>query len=64
LTKKGNNRLFSTFFDNGFLNSGLIDRIFALIIPNLVATNVQDESVVQIFKNLNFIDYGKTERHY
>ena len=64
LTKRGNNRRFSTVFDMRFLKSNLNDRIFVEIIPDLVATNIQDDSVVQLFLNLNFSNYGKTERHH
>lgn len=63
LTKKGNCRRFSTIFDICFLKSDLIDRIFVEIIPDLVATNIQGERVVKSFLNLNFSDYGKTERN-
>jgi len=63
LTKRGNNRRFSTVFDMRFLKSNLNDRIFVEIIPDLVATNILDERVVKSFLNLNFSDYGKTERN-
>jgi hypothetical protein len=45
------------------LKSALIERTFAVIIPDLVATNIQDERAVQLFLNLNFSNYGKTEGH-
>ncbi|EIA07091.1 hypothetical protein HJ01_03574 [Flavobacterium frigoris PS1] len=43
------------------MKSNLIDRIFVEIIPDLVATNIQDERIVKLFSNLNFSNYGKTE---
>ncbi|WP_165930297.1 hypothetical protein [Flavobacterium sp. GT3P67] len=49
MTKIGNYRLFSTIIDICFLKSALIDRIFAVIIPDLVATNSKDDNVVQLF---------------
>lgn len=63
MTKIGNCRPFSTIIDIGFLKSDLIDLTFVEIIPDLVATNIQDERVVKLFSNLNFSYYGKTERH-
>jgi hypothetical protein len=52
--KKYYYRLFTTVFDHAPLKFDLIDEIFAQIIPDLVATNIQDERVVKSFLNLNF----------
>jgi hypothetical protein len=62
VTKRGNYRLFTTVLDHGVLKYALNDEIFAAIIPDLVATNIQDERVVKLFLNLNFSNYGQTER--
>jgi hypothetical protein len=43
VTKRGNYKLFTTVFDHGVLKYALNDEIFAEIIPDLVATNIQDE---------------------
>jgi hypothetical protein len=54
VTKKCYYRLFTTVFDTAPLKFNLNDEIFAQIIPDLVATNIQDERVVKSFLNLNF----------
>jgi hypothetical protein len=54
VTKRGNYRLFTTVFDHRLLKCCLNDEIFAAIIPDLVATNIQDERSVKSFLNLNF----------
>jgi hypothetical protein len=54
VTKKHYYRLFTTVFDTTPLKFNLNDEIFAQIIPDLVATNIQDERVVKSFLNLNF----------
>lgn len=54
MTLKGNYSLFTTVFDFVLLKCGLNDEIFAEIIPDLVATNIQDDRVNQLFLNLNF----------
>jgi hypothetical protein len=40
-------RLFTTVFNHCLLKIDLNDEIFAQIIPDLVATNIQDERVVK-----------------
>jgi hypothetical protein len=45
VTKSSYYRLFSTVFDHRLLKCGLNDEIFAEIIPDLVATNIEDERV-------------------
>jgi hypothetical protein len=54
VTKRGYYSLFATVFDHCLLKCELNDEIFASIIPDLVATNIQDERVDQSLLNLNF----------
>ena len=54
MTKWGYYRLFTTVFDTVLLKCGLKDEIFAEIIRDLVATNIQNDRVDQSLLNLNF----------
>lgn len=54
MTKKCYYRLFTTVFDIAPLKFNLNDEIFAQIIPDLVATNIQDERVAKSYLNLKF----------